>query len=45
MSNSAVVALTLLEVIRAQDLPTEVLEQEDTSVTLPRRLGLSDVVE
>ncbi len=45
MRNSAVVALTLLEVIRAQDLPTEVLEQEDTSVTLPRRLGLSDVVE
>ncbi len=45
MSNSAVVALTLLEAIRDQDLPTEVMEQEDTSVTLPRRLGLSDVVE
>ncbi len=45
MRISAVVALTLLEVIQAQDLPAEVLEQEDTSVTLPRRLGLSDVVE
>jgi hypothetical protein len=45
MRNAAVVALTLLEVIRAQDLPTEVLEEEDPSVTLPRRLGLSDVVE
>ena len=45
MMISAVVALTLLEVIQAQDLPAEVLEQEDTSVTLPRRLGLSDVVE
>ena len=45
MRISAVLALTLLEVIKAQDLPTEVLEQEDTSATLPRRLGLSDVVE
>ncbi len=45
MRISPVVALTLLEVIRAQDLPTELLEEEDTSVTLPRRLGLSDVVE
>lgn len=42
---AAVVALTLLEVIRRQDLPTEVLESEDTAVTLPRRLGLSEVVE
>lgn len=45
MRISAIVALTLLEVIRAQDLPAEVLEEEDTSVTLPRRLGLNDVVE
>ena len=42
---SAVVALTFLEVIRAHDRPSEVLEEEDTSITMPRRLGLSDVVE
>ena len=42
---SALVALTLLEVIRQQDLPTEVLESEDTSHTMPRRLGLSDVID
>jgi len=42
---ASVVALTLLEVIKSQDLPTEVLESEDPSVTMPRRLGLSDVVE
>lgn len=40
-----VVALTLLETIRRQDLPSEVLEEEDTSRTMPRRLGLSDVVD
>lgn len=39
------VALTLLETIRTMDLPTEVLEDEDPSVTMPRRLGLSEVVE
>ncbi|MFV2007505.1 MAG: hypothetical protein ACC667_08655 [Longimicrobiales bacterium] len=38
-------ALTLFEVIRHQDLPSEVLEEEDPSVTMPRKLGLSDVVE
>ncbi len=37
-------ALTLLEVIRSQDRPTEVLKDEDPSVTMPRRLGLSDVI-
>lgn len=37
--------LTLLEVIRNQDLPTEILESEDPSVTMPRRLGLSEVVD
>lgn len=42
---SAVVALTLLEVIRHQDLPTEVLEAEDPTHTMPRRLGLSDVID
>jgi hypothetical protein len=41
----AVVALRLLEVIRDQDLPGEILEDEDPSRTLPRRFGLSDVVE
>jgi len=30
--------------MRDQDVPPEVLEDEDTTVTLPRRLGLSDVV-
>ena len=40
-----VVALTVLEVIRDQDLPSEVLVDEDPSVTMPRRLGLSEVVE
>lgn len=38
------VALRLLEVMRDQDVPPEVLEEEDPSVTMPRRLGLSDVV-
>jgi hypothetical protein len=42
---ASVVALTLLEVIKSQDLPSEVLESEDPTVTMPRRLGLSDVVE
>jgi hypothetical protein len=34
-----------LEVIRALDLPTEVLNAEDPTRTMPRRLGLSDVVD
>ena len=38
-------ALTLLEVIQTHDRPSEILQDEDTSVTMPRRLGLSDVVE
>ena len=42
---SALVALTLLEVTQANDRPFEVFEEENTSVTIPRRLGLSDVVE
>ena len=41
----AVVALRLLEVIRDMDLPGELLEDEDPSRTIPRRFGLSDVVE
>jgi hypothetical protein len=40
-----VVALTLLEVLRRQDRPAEVLESEDTTITMPRRLGLSDAVD
>ncbi len=39
------VALRLLEVLRDQDVPPEVLEEEDPTVTMPRRFGLSDVVE
>lgn len=42
---SSVIGLSLLEVIRALDLPTEVLAAEDPTQTMPRRLGLSDVVE
>ena len=41
----AVVALRLLEVMRDRDLPGEILEDEDPSRTMPRRFGLSDVVE
>lgn len=41
----AVVALRLLEVMRDRDLPGEILEDEDPSQTIPRRFGLSDVVE
>jgi hypothetical protein len=42
---AALVGLSLLEVIRALDLPTEVLAAEDPTQTMPRRLGLSDVVD
>ena len=41
----ALVALRLLEALRDQDLPVELLEDEDPSRTMPRRFGLSDVVE
>lgn len=41
---AADVALALLEVIQQQDHPAEVLKDENVSETLPRRLGLSDVV-
>ncbi|HIN77955.1 MAG TPA: hypothetical protein EYM97_03905 [Gemmatimonadetes bacterium] len=37
--------LRLLEVVRDRDLPTELLEEEDPARTIPRRLGLSDVVD
>ncbi len=42
---SSVVGLSLLEVIRALDLPSEVLAAEDPTQTMPRRLGLSGVVD
>lgn len=42
---ASILGLTLLEVIRSQDLPTEILEAEDPTVTMPRRLGLSDVID
>lgn len=41
----AVVALRLLEVMRDMDLPLELLEDEDPTQTIPRRFGLSDVVD
>lgn len=42
---AAVFGLTLLEVLQSQDRPDEVLEDEDVSITMPRRLGLSEVVD
>ena len=41
---STSVALVLLETIRETDQPTEILKEEDISATMPRRLGLSQVV-
>ena len=38
-------ALALLEAMRDNDFPSEVLEDEDMSVMLPRRLGLSGMVD
>ena len=42
---AASVALALLEVIQQQDSPTEVFEDENVAQTMPRRLGLSEVVD
>ena len=39
------VALVLLQAVRDNDRPGEVLNDEDLTVTLPRRLGLSEVVD
>jgi hypothetical protein len=39
------VALAILETLRTQDLPEEILDDENVTLTLPRRLGLSDVIE
>ena len=38
-------ALRLLEAIKDQDLPPEVFEEENPTITMPRRLGLSGVVD
>src|SRR6476660_8849379 len=37
--------LSLLEAVRAHDRPAEVLEDENLTVSLPRRFGLTDVVD
>jgi predicted hydrocarbon binding protein len=37
--------LALLESMRAHDRPGEILEDEDLSVSMPRRLGLTGIVE
>jgi predicted hydrocarbon binding protein len=42
---AAAYPLALLESIRAHDRPGEVLEDEDLSISLPRRLGLTGVIE
>lgn len=42
---AADVALALLEVIQQQDHPSEVFEDENVSQTMPRRLGLSEVID
>ncbi len=39
------VALALLEAVRDRDQPGERLDDENVSVTLPRRFGLSEVVD
>jgi bacteriochlorophyll 4-vinyl reductase len=41
----ASVPLSLLEAVRAHDRPAEVLEAEDLTVSLPRRFGLTGVVD
>jgi hypothetical protein len=41
----AQVALVLLETLKSADRPGEVLDDEDVTLTIPRRLGLSGVVE
>jgi predicted hydrocarbon binding protein len=42
---TAAFPLALLEAVRAHDRPGEILEDEDLTVSLPRRLGLTGVVE
>lgn len=42
---AAAFPLALLESIRSHDRPGEVLEDEDLMISLPRRLGLTGVIE
>lgn len=42
---SPLIALALLEALRSTDRPQETLHDEDVQQSLPRRLGLSNVVE
>ncbi|MGH7447075.1 MAG: hypothetical protein ACRELT_05925, partial [Longimicrobiales bacterium] len=44
-SVSAAFPLALLESVRSHDRPGEVLEDEDLTISLPRRLGLTGVIE
>ena len=39
------IALALLHSLRATDTPDEVIEDESFRVSLPRRLGLNEVVD
>jgi hypothetical protein len=41
----AQVALALLEAVRDGDRPEEVMDEENVTITIPRRLGLSTVVD
>lgn len=41
---AAVLPLAVLESVRSHDRPEEVLEDENLTASLPRRLGLSDVI-
>ena len=41
----AQVALALFESLRVLDLPEEILKEENITLTMPRRLGLSQVVD
>jgi hypothetical protein len=44
-SVAAAYPIALLESVRSHDRPGEILEDEDLTVSLPRRLGLTGVVE
>lgn len=44
-SVSAALPLALLESVRSHDRPGEILEDEDLATSLPRRLGLTGVIE
>ena len=42
---SPAIALALLAALRASDTPSEVIEDESFRISLPRRLGLNEVVD